>query len=349
MSIIDTVLRQLFEGKHTSSTLVVAWHAGEPLAVPRSFYDEAFAVIERLRPTDVKVQHNFQTNATLVDEKWCAFFRQYDAKVGVSIDGPAHLHDEARRTRSGRGTHASVMLGISKLVDASIPLEAIAVVRRSTLMHAKSFIDFFVEAGFRSLALNIEEIEGMNRSSSLNYTDVVEDYKNFVRIVYHVARKGRIRVREIHDMRDTLLGALPRVPTLYQPGANVTVDWQGNFTLFAPELLGAIHDRLGTLNLGNVEYVSLIEAFASERSQKIRDEMERGLEACANSCAYFDYCSGNSPSNKFFEHGSFYATETLDCRLNRKAVADVVLEELEATLTKQANNFVDSPCMVTRG
>ena len=122
MDVIDAVFRQLFEEKLTNSTLVVAWHAGEPLAVPRSFYVEAFAVIERLRPTDVKVQHNFQTNATLVDEKWCAFFRQYDAKVGVSIDGPAYLHDEARRTRMGRGTDASVMRGISKLVDASIPL-----------------------------------------------------------------------------------------------------------------------------------------------------------------------------------------------------------------------------------
>ena len=77
--------------------------------------------------------------------------------------------------------------------------------------------------------------------------------------------------------------------------------------------------------------------------------MERGLKACANSCEYFDYCFGNSPSNKLFEHGSFDATETLDCRLNRKAVADVVLEELEATLAKQANDLVDSPWVVTRG
>ena len=34
-----------------------------------------------------------QTNGTLVDEAWAAFFREHRFLVGLSIDGPPEIHD----------------------------------------------------------------------------------------------------------------------------------------------------------------------------------------------------------------------------------------------------------------
>jgi uncharacterized protein len=329
LGIVKTVFGQLFDLGVAAPKVVLAWHAGEPLTVPRSFYREAHAAIERLRPPDVEVQHNFQTNATLVDEAWCQLFIELGAKIGVSIDGPASLHDTARRTRNGRGTHARVMRGISRLARSGIPFEAIAVVRRPTLSQAAAFTRFFIDTGIRSLALNIEEVEGANTVSSMRYPGVEADYKAFLRVV-ETAGRGRLRVRELEDTRLALLAIQPRSSGLYHPGATVTVDWQGNFSLFAPELLGASHPDLGSLDLGNVATTTLLDAAASDRCRAILREMQRGLAACARSCAYYRYCAGNSPSNKLFELGTFDGTETLDCRLNRMAVADIMLEALEA-------------------
>jgi uncharacterized protein len=166
--------------------------------------------------------------------------------------------------------------------------------------------------------------------SSLRYPGVEADYKAFLRVVLETAARGGLRVRELEDTRLALLAIQPRSAGLYHPGATVTVDWQGNFSLFAPELLGASHPDLGSLDLGNVATTTLLDAIASNRCRAIMTEMQRGLAACARSCAYYGYCAGNSPSNKLFELGTFDAAETLDCRLNRMAVADVVLEALEA-------------------
>jgi uncharacterized protein len=58
-------------------------------------------------------------------------------------------------------------------------------------------------------------------------------------------------------------------------------------------------------------------------------EIQAGVRRCRESCAYFAFCGGGAPVNKYFENGSFDSTETLFCRLSKQAVLDVVLGKLE--------------------
>ena len=43
------------------------------------------------------MQHTFQTNGILLDDDWCAFFKEHNFLVGLSVDGPRELHDTYRR------------------------------------------------------------------------------------------------------------------------------------------------------------------------------------------------------------------------------------------------------------
>ena len=52
-STITKLFTELFALGWASPQLAVIWHAGEPLVVPPDFYREAFAAVERLRPTAV--------------------------------------------------------------------------------------------------------------------------------------------------------------------------------------------------------------------------------------------------------------------------------------------------------
>ena len=49
-STVTRLFTELFASGWSNPEITVLWHAGEPLAVPVSFYREAFATIERLRP-----------------------------------------------------------------------------------------------------------------------------------------------------------------------------------------------------------------------------------------------------------------------------------------------------------
>ena len=114
-----------------------------------------------------------QTNGTLIDRAWCDLFREWSVGVGISLDGPAEIHDRHRKHRSGRGTHRDVLRGVARMRDANLPFHAIAVVTVDALDRADAILDFFEQHGIGDLAFNVEELEGANRRSSLRLTPCV--------------------------------------------------------------------------------------------------------------------------------------------------------------------------------
>jgi uncharacterized protein len=63
----------------------------------------------------MRIYNAFQTNAVTLDDEWCAFFKQHDFLIGVSVDGPPHLHDAFRVDKGGAPTFARVLRGIDLL------------------------------------------------------------------------------------------------------------------------------------------------------------------------------------------------------------------------------------------
>jgi uncharacterized protein len=104
---------------------------------------------------------------------------------------------------------------------------------------------------------------------------------------------------------------------------------EGNFTTYSPELLGLSSSHYGDFAIGNVNTNSLAAAISSDKFQSMSSDIERGLSKCRNTCEYYGLCGGGAPVNKYFENGSFDSTETMFCRLNRKAIIDVIVAKLQ--------------------
>ena len=99
-------------------TMLVAGRGADP-ARPRLF-ERLVELCERYRRPTQRVRHALQTNGTLVSDEWARFFADHEFLVGVSIDGPAHMHDAYRLNRGGRGTHAMVVRGWEALARAGV-------------------------------------------------------------------------------------------------------------------------------------------------------------------------------------------------------------------------------------
>jgi uncharacterized protein len=63
----------------------------------------------------------------------------------------------------------------------------------------------------------------------------------------------------------------------------------------------------------------------SSNLQQVYLEIQSGIDCCAKSCGYFDYCGGGAPVNKLSENGRLDSTETLFCRLTKQAWINVCL------------------------
>jgi uncharacterized protein len=91
-----------------------------------------------------------------------------------------------------------------------------------------------------------------------------------------------------------------------------------------------VHPEYGDFILGNILDDDLDSTAASGKAVALNDAIQLGVQRCRDECEYFSACGGGAPSNKLFENGSFASTETLYCRLHRKTLIDMVLDNLQA-------------------
>jgi uncharacterized protein len=309
------------------------WHAGEPMVLPASFYEQATLALERCNVSGFEVTQSFQTNATLVNDAWCEFIRRRSIQVGVSVDGPDFLNDRHRVTRKGGGTLENVLRGMSMLRDHHIPFDVITVLTSTSLDYPDELFDFYIEHAVTSVAFNVEEIEGPHVTSSLSGSGIEPRFRQFYSRFMDLALASDppLRVREFDSAYNSISHhQQPDTRTQEcRPFAILNVDYEGNFSTYSPELLGLTSPRHGSFALGNVARDTLESVLAIPRFVVLDDEIRRGVDMCQETCRYFPFCGGGPPGNKFFENGDFATTETLSCRLHKKATFDVALDKLE--------------------
>lgn len=329
---LDRIFARVFESELVGESFTVVWHAGEPLVLRPTFYRDALAIAARHNRRGVPIGHAVQTNATLIDQEWCGFIKRHGVRVGVSVDGPDFLNDRYRTTRRGEGTHRRVMQGIAELRRHAIPFHVITVLTRDSLDYPDELYAFYVEHGIDQVGFNIEEIEGPHAQSSLGAVEAEARYREFLSRFYDLVVRGGtpLHLREFDSALAAIVADERDPPRLQEttPFAIVSVDCEGNFSSFSPELLGLPSPEYGDFTLGNVHRSSFAEAAATPRFAAMDAAIGAGIERCRQGCGYFRLCGGGAPANKYFENGSFDSSETLYCRFTRQAMLDVLLDKL---------------------
>jgi uncharacterized protein len=315
------------------------WHLGEPLSVPPSFYEEAFAEIARINQEHKReYMHCFQTNATLLNDQWIHLIKDHRINIGVSLDGPSFIHDRQRVTRSGKETHAAVLSGVRFLQTNKIPFSVIAVLTDFSLDYPDEFFEFYLENGIDNVGYNIDEIEGIHTSTSFSQSLSVERYKRFLSRLLQLSDQhpGAIQFREVWtNLRTLALGTNDPNNTTNKPLRILNIDARGNFSTFCPELVAATSQKYGDFVMGNILRDGLADLATNPVFQLVNREIKDGIELCKRTCSYWNFCGGGSPSNKFFEHGRFDVAETTTCRIHKQATIEVLVNYLETKLAME--------------
>ena len=79
--LLETYIRQLLQS-HRAPEVSVAWQGGEPTLMKLPFFRRSIELVERYRQPGQKIQHTIQTNGTILDDEWCALFKQHGFLVG---------------------------------------------------------------------------------------------------------------------------------------------------------------------------------------------------------------------------------------------------------------------------
>jgi uncharacterized protein len=143
--VLDSYIRQLLAAQ-PNSEVNVAWQGGEPTLMGLEFFRRSIEVVAKYKKPGQKILHTIQTNGVLLDDDWARFFKTHGFLVGLSIDGPKHMHDAYRVAKGGRGTFDQVMRAWECLVRNQVDVNILCTVHAANGDHGLEVYRFFATA-----------------------------------------------------------------------------------------------------------------------------------------------------------------------------------------------------------
>lgn len=274
----------------------ICLHGGEPLMLGRRRFRRLVDLIregmgERLAAL------NLQTNAVLVDRQWADLLRDLRIAIGVSVDGPAAVHDADRVDHRGRGSHARTVAGIGHMIEAGLDVSALCVVRpgesggdvyRSVRSLGLAHLDFLLP--------DVSHDDWQRRYGHLPPT-AAADYLIEAAEAWLAEDNPDVFIRFLSDVFGMMLGAQPRTDAFGGgPMPYVVIDTDGSIQ--ANDALRSCAEALGESGL-NVRRDDLDDLAAGP--PLIRDLIAGTIpkpDAC-RSCREFKTCGGGYMPHRY--------------------------------------------------
>ncbi|MFD2420560.1 radical SAM protein [Amycolatopsis pigmentata] len=272
------------------------WHGGEPLLLGQEFYRKALWLQEHYRRENQFVSNSIQTNATLLNDEWIDIFDDGNFSVGVSLDGPAELHDSNRVLRNGTGTFHKAMRGISLLKARNQRFGVLAVVTEETIkLGARKFFDFYLDNGLTDIALLslkpvlIKGGKGHLPRESSSHSEFVNDIFD---IWYEMDDPG-VHIRDFESIMRVLLGGEHSICLLAGQciGQDFAINFNGDF-YHCDEFMTDSDYRLG--NIVEHDMKTLLEGSRIKALIKSEEANLRNL-----TCNWKSVCNGGCPKDRY--------------------------------------------------
>lgn len=304
---LDKFIREYIEAQ-TSPDVLFCWHGGETLMRPISFYRRAIE-LQRKYARGRRIDNTIQTNATMLTDEWCEFFRENNFLVGVSIDGPQEFHDEYRRTATGKPTFHKVMQGIRLLNKHNVEWNALAVVNDFNADYSLEFYNFFKEIGCHYIQFTpiverrIERNDGLSLAPGMeeggelvDFSVTPEQWGKFLCTIFDEWVRHDVGTYFIQIFDATLanwVGVQPGLCSLAKECGHAGV------MEFNGDVYSCDHFVYPEHRLGNINEKTITEMMYGEKQREFAKLKHELLPQQCRECPVEFACHGECPKNRF--------------------------------------------------
>ncbi len=299
--LLDQYVRQLLEAQ-TDPEVVIAWQGGEPTLMGVDFFRRALALVEQHRRPGQQISHTIQTNGTLLTDEWCDLFAANGFLVGISIDGPEHLHDVYRVDKKGGPTYAKVIRGLDLLKAHGVDFNVLCTVNAANQDHPLEVYRFFRdELGAEHIAL-IPIVERAN-DTGFQEGDTVTDrsvdpaaWGRFLIAVFDewVCRDVGTVFLPHHDAALASWLGVPPTLCIFGETCGNAVALEHNGDLYSCD-----HFVEPAHLLGNITETHMVELLASPQQRAFGAAKRDTLPPFCVDCSVRFACQGECPKNRF--------------------------------------------------
>ena len=278
-----------------------AWQGGEPTLMGLDFFSRAVDLQRRYRRPGMRILNSIQTNGTLLDDDWCAFFQAHDFLAGVSLDGPHELHDAYRRDGRGKPTFDRVMAGAHLLQKHEVDFNVLCCVHAANAEHPSEVYRFLrdeVGAQFIQFIPIVERANSTGFQEGRKTTDrsvTGHQYGQFLISVFDewVRRDvGRVFV-QIFDVSLATWVGQPAGLCVFSPTCGTALAIEHNGDLYACD-----HYVEPRYLLGNIMASPLEELAGSVKQRQFGLAKKVSLPAVCQDCDVRFACNGGCPKNR---------------------------------------------------
>jgi uncharacterized protein len=270
------------------------WHGGEPSLLGLDYFRRIVRIQRACLPPGRSVTNGLQTNGLLLDTDWADFLAREGFSVGLSLDGPADLHDLHRKKTDLSPSHAQVMRAFGLLKERNVFCNVLCVLHEGNAAEPGRTYAFFREIGVKYLQfLPLVPRPGQAGAvSAAASPDAIGDFLCTVFDIWIAADVGRIVVQSFDEALRPIYGAPHSLCVHRETCGDVAVlERDGGFYIcdhfVDPEhLIG----KLGAKSLAELSSDPRMFAFGEAKRSSL-------LRICLD-CEVLASCNGGCPKDR---------------------------------------------------
>ncbi len=267
------------------------WQGGEPTLMGVDFFTRAVEFQDRYG-SNQDVANGIQTNGILLNRDWARLFREYNFLVGISIDGPRHIHDRYRKMKGGGSSWEKVLNSAEMLLEEGVDLNSLIVVNDYSVQFPDEIYEFNKSIGITYMQfIPCVEPDPDDPKRTAYFSVDPDEYGKFLKRLFDLwwedfeDDRPKTSIRFFESLFYHYVGLEPPMCTLLKECGNyVVVEHNGD--LFSCDFFVDSKHRLG-----NIHEQLIVEMLNSEQQDRFGKEKKNVHEDC-QSCEWLIYCRG---------------------------------------------------------
>jgi len=291
----EELIRQVMQQSGQSVSL--AWQGGEPTLMGLDFYKRAIE-LEKKYGHNQMVGNGLQTNGMLLDKNWAAFLKEYNWLVGISLDGPEHIHNRYRVDKGKKGSHQRVEENAIMLLQEGVAANAMCCLTSYSVQFPDELYAYYKNLGYTFMQfIPVVETDKNDKTKAAQFSVSAVDYGNFLIRMFDLWLADFIdgvpttSIRHFESVFHSYVGMkAPECTSMKECGTYVVVEHNGN--VYSCDFF--VEPKW---KLGNVMHDQIINMLNS-KAQQTFGAAKAALPSECRQCSWLRHCHGGCTKDR---------------------------------------------------
>ncbi|WP_261884464.1 anaerobic sulfatase maturase [Vibrio pomeroyi] len=295
-ALLETYVQQYIAAQPKHIKFVdFSWQGGEPALRGLEFYERAVELQKKYARSGMTISNTFQSNGTLINEKWAKFFKKNNFLIGLSIDGDELNHDLGRPDVKGNGSYSRVLRGLSKLQKHKVQFNTLTVVHNDNAHLGKQTYQTLKKLGSNVIQFQPCVEHSLDRRGEKDWSLTPHQWGHFLCDVFDEWRKEDVGKVHIQFFENTLgiLAGQPSQMCFHSEtcGQQMMLEHDGS-------IYSCDHYSYENHKVGDIESVDLGALASSSKQVEFGLNKWKSLPKRCRECDFRPMCNGGCPKER---------------------------------------------------